>query len=323
MTLPRTAAQVLSGHVRLEVRCIDRVLLTFRQPRLQYGQGIHGFFCHHRGNQFVSSALMLPMTERFAADIRHYIDARGLDLIRFAKGQSKDQIARRYLAGHDGGEQILFAGVAQEKTRIWRTRQRRDAVTGKRYPWLCQEQAMVNHWYFYGFDAGFGPFYIKFCGYFPYTGQIYLNGHEYAKRQCARAGIGFTALDNAFGSASDPAAVQRICDGLTDQKIYRFAGKWLARLPHPFTVEDEQADYCWQLSVAAGRVLHHHGAGPARLRPDLLRAADPGQHRHRPPGQGQHCLRSQDPAARQEPYPRHLPDPGDHQRRLPLSVPVL
>ena len=79
MTLPRTAAQVLSGHVTLEIRCIDRVLLTFRQPRLQYGQGIHGFFCHHRGNQFVSSALMRPMTERFAADIRHYIDARGLD----------------------------------------------------------------------------------------------------------------------------------------------------------------------------------------------------------------------------------------------------
>ncbi len=87
MTLPRTAAQVLSGHVRLEIRCIDRVLLTFRQPRLQYGQGIHGFFCHHRGNQFVSSALMRPMTERFAADIRHYIDVRGLDLVRFAKGQ--------------------------------------------------------------------------------------------------------------------------------------------------------------------------------------------------------------------------------------------
>ena len=147
------------------------------------------------------------------------------------------------------GSSILFAGVAQEKTRIWRTRQRTDAVTGKRYPWLCQEQAMVNHWYFYGFDADFGPFHIKFCGYFPYTGQSTVNGHEYAKRQWLKAGIGFTALDNAFGAVSDPDAVQRICDGLTDQKIYRFAGKRLARLPHPFTAEDEQADYRWQLSV--------------------------------------------------------------------------
>ena len=95
MTLPRTVAEVLSGHVTLEVRCTDRVLLTFRQPRLQYGQGIHGFFCHHRGNQFASSALMMPMTEHFAADIRHYIDTRlVVDLVRFAKGQSKDQVAQ-------------------------------------------------------------------------------------------------------------------------------------------------------------------------------------------------------------------------------------
>jgi hypothetical protein len=96
--------------VMLEVRCIDRVMLTFRQPRLQYGQGIHNFFCQHRGNRFVSSALMLPMTERFTADIRHYIDTRRLDLVRFAKGQSKDQVAKEYLAGHHGGECILFAG---------------------------------------------------------------------------------------------------------------------------------------------------------------------------------------------------------------------
>ena len=145
MTLPRAAAGVLSGHVRLEVRCIDRMMLTFRQPRLQYGQGIHNFFCQHRGNRFASSALMLPVTERFAADIRHYIDTRRLDLVRFAKGQSKDQLAKEYLAGHDGGECILFVGVAQEKTRVWRTAQRRDPATGKRYPWLYQEQAMAGH----------------------------------------------------------------------------------------------------------------------------------------------------------------------------------
>ena len=158
MTLPRTAAEVLSGHVTLEVRCIDRMMLTFRQPRLQYGQGIHGFFCQHRGNRFVSSALMLPMTERFTAGIRHYIDTGRLDLVRFAKGQSKDQVAKEYLAGHDGGECILFVGVAQEKTRVWRTARRRDPATGKPYPWLYQDQAMASHWYFYGFDADFGPY---------------------------------------------------------------------------------------------------------------------------------------------------------------------
>ena len=148
MTLPRTAAEVLSGHVMLEVRCIDRVMLTFRQPRLQYGQGICNFFCQHRGNRFVSSALMLPMTGHFAADIHHCIDTRRLDLVRFARGQSKDQVAKGYLAGKSGGDQILFVGAAREKTRVWRTARRRDPATGKPYPWLYQEQAMAGRWYF-------------------------------------------------------------------------------------------------------------------------------------------------------------------------------
>ena len=167
MTLPRTAAEVLSGHVMLEVRCIDRVMLTFRQPRLQYGQGICNFFCQHRGNRFVSSALMLPMTARFGADIRHYIDTRRLDLVRFAKGQSKDQVAREYLAGHHGGECILFVGVAQEKNRVWRTAQRRDRATGKRYPWLYQEPAMAGHWYFYGSRRRFRPVPYQVLRLFP------------------------------------------------------------------------------------------------------------------------------------------------------------
>jgi hypothetical protein len=97
-----------------------------------------------------------------------------------------------------------------------------------------------------------------------------VNGHEYAKQQCLKEGIAFTALDNAFGTVGDPAAVQRICDGLTDQKIYRFAGKWLARLPQPFTRADEDADYRWQLSDGQARVLRHHGPGPAGERADLL-----------------------------------------------------
>ena len=58
---------------------------------------------------------MRPMAERFAADIRHYIDVRGLDLFRFAKGEDQDQVAREYLAGHDGGEQILFAGWPRKR----------------------------------------------------------------------------------------------------------------------------------------------------------------------------------------------------------------
>ena len=121
MTLPRTAAQVLSSHVTFEIRSVDRMLLTLRQPRLQYGSGIQGFFCRHRGWRYVSTKLMLPMTQAFAAEIHHYITSRDLDLIPFGRQDRKDDIAKEYLTEHDGGERILFVGRAQERALAWRT----------------------------------------------------------------------------------------------------------------------------------------------------------------------------------------------------------
>lgn len=44
----------------------------------------------------------------------------------------------------------------------------------------------------------FGPFFLKFCSYFPYNAKLCVNGHEWAKRQAGQAGLGFIALDNAL-----------------------------------------------------------------------------------------------------------------------------
>ena len=72
----------------------------------------------------------------------------------------------------------------------------------------------VTCYYFYLWDEDFGPAFIKVCAYFPYPAKIWVNGHEWAKRQAARAGIGFTALSNGFAACDDPAALQAICDRL-------------------------------------------------------------------------------------------------------------
>jgi hypothetical protein len=108
---------------------------------------------------------------------------------------------------------------------------------------------IVNHYYFYGVDDDFGPFFLKFCSYFPYTARLCINGNEYAKRQAAKAGIAFEALDNGFASTSDPQAVQAICDGLTEEQIDALLRKWLARLPHPYTAADRAAGYRYEVSI--------------------------------------------------------------------------
>jgi hypothetical protein len=48
---------------------------------------------------------------------------------------------------------------------------------------------LVNHYYFYCVDENFGPFFLKFCSYFPYTAKLCINGHEYLKRQLAKWGV--------------------------------------------------------------------------------------------------------------------------------------
>src|SRR5438874_12533252 len=96
-----------------------------------------------------------------------------------------------------------------------RTERRRSRVTGATYPWIVESTAMVNHYYFYCVDEDFGPFFLKFCSYFPYNAKLCINGHEYLKRQLAKRGVAF--------------------------KIDRLLRKWLKRLPHPFPTRDRAA----------------------------------------------------------------------------------
>jgi len=249
MTLPRCVADVVADHVRLEIECIDRMYLNVFVPELQRTGQVIGFLMRHRGFPIASTALVAPMSRQFVSAICDFAAAHDVPLIHFAKGQRKDDVMHEHLASFTGQEGIVFIGVAQEKAHIFRTERRRNPVTGAAYPWIVTATGIVNHYYFYGVDDDFGPFFLKFCSYFPYTARLCINGHEYAKRQAAKTGIGFTALDNGFAGASDPAAVQAICDGLTEDKIDALLRKWLARLPHPFTAADRAAGYRYELSV--------------------------------------------------------------------------
>ena len=92
---------------------------------------------------------------------------------------------------------MVLIGVAQEKAYAWRGW--RDGGNDAHPHFEFGRQAVfVNHYYFYIYDREWGPAFIKTNAYAPYPVWVYLNGHEWAKRQAARAGIEFRALDNGF-----------------------------------------------------------------------------------------------------------------------------
>ena len=78
----------------------------------------------------------------------------------------------------------------------------------------------VTCYYFYVWDDEFGPAFVKIGSYFPYPIKVWLNGHEWAKRQATH---GRDRLDRRWRTGS-PAATTRpgcrqICDRLGPAQI--------------------------------------------------------------------------------------------------------
>jgi len=98
-------------------------------------------------------------------------------------------------------------------------------------------------------DVDFGPAFVKISAYFPYPVKVWLNGHEWAKRQATQAGTGWTPLANGFAACDDPVGLQQICDQLGPVQIQAFFDRWMGRLPLPLTTADQALGYWWELSM--------------------------------------------------------------------------
>jgi len=247
--IAQSVAEIVSRHVQLTVDGIDRMYLNVYVPGLQYELGIVRFFREHRGQPLPSAALMSPMTRTFVAALEDFVARHEIPLVQFEKGQRKDTVMAEHLRRFGREEGVVFVGKAQENTPVFRTERRQSPKTGRAYPWIVRRSAMVNNYYIYAVDRDFGPFFLKFCSYFPFNAKLCLNGHEYAKRQLAQEGIAFEALDNGVLKCADPKRLQTICNGLSAAKIDALLRKWLRLLPHPFTGADRKAGYRYDISI--------------------------------------------------------------------------
>jgi hypothetical protein len=248
MIVRQSVADLLENHVTFELECIDRMYLNAYVPSVQSGAGFVWFLKTQLGCRVPSTAMIAPQSRAFAEAFERFARAQGVDLVTFAKGERKDDVAQRYLAGFTKAEGVLFVGKAQEKASVFRTEKRTDAQ-GKKYPWIVRSTAMVNHYYVYILDRDLGPLFLKFCTYFPYPAKLCLNGHEWLKRQLTRQHLRFEPLDNGLRSAASPARVQAIADQFDAATIETAFRKWLARVPHPFTPAQRAAGYRYQLSI--------------------------------------------------------------------------
>ena len=87
---------------------------------------------------------------------------------------------------------------------------------GKGRPRLAFKRRPQRVLYYYHLDREFGLMHVRLETWFPYTVQVYVNGHDWLARQMLKRRLGFVQHDNAFTQLDDPEAAQQLAD--------RFAG---------------------------------------------------------------------------------------------------
>ena len=244
-----TVNDVLDGHVGLDLECMDRIYLNGYVPNLQVSGQVASFMTAHLGCPVPSPAIMEKIGTAFRRAVDRFADDNKIPVVRFGKDDRKIDRMRPYLARQEatGRAGVAAIGVAQEFAPVFlATKKGAGAAV-----WFSftKAQRRVTCYYFYLWDDDFGPAFVKVCAYFPYPMKIWVNGHQWAKPQATKAGIGFTELSDGFATCTDPAALQAICDRLGPGTIQVFAERWWSILPLPLTEHERAAGYWWELSM--------------------------------------------------------------------------
>ncbi len=244
-----SALSVLQDHTVLECRSLDRLYLNAYIPELQRPETVKRFLERER-TPIASPALFQARSDAFVKDLRAYAEAHGAPWITFERGERKEDRMKPLFAA---AEQRLLpglvaVGVAQERSSGWKGAKRALDRGGFTFG-FSRVSVYVNQYYCYLWDADWGPSFIKLSGYAPWGGRVWLNGHEWAKRQLARRGVGFASLDNGFRSVDDTALLDELTDSLGADEIRAYFARWMAQLPQPLTAEDRAAGYGYALSM--------------------------------------------------------------------------
>ena len=245
-----TVNDLLDGQVALDIECMDRIYLNGYVPSLQVGGQVVSFMTRHLGYPIPSPAIMEKIGTRFRRSVTRFAETEHIPVVRFKKGERKIETMRRHLSAQakTGRSGVAAIGIAQEYQNVFAANQRQ---APNDVPWFSFTKAdrRVTCFYFYLWDEQFGPGFIKVCAYFPYPIKVWLNGHEWAKREALAAGIDFTPLSNGFATCADPTGLQQICDRLGPSQIQAFFDHWLGILPLPLTDADRAQGYWWELSM--------------------------------------------------------------------------
>lgn len=103
-------------------------------------------------------------------------------------------------------------------------------VPGKGRPQIVNAGRKCLCLYYYFLDRELGLLHVRIQTWFPFTMQIYLNGHGWLARKLEQHDITFEMVGNAFLSIEDPERAQRIANRFVKKKWPRILSAFSRRV---------------------------------------------------------------------------------------------
>jgi hypothetical protein len=144
-------ADVIEGHVVLNVRCLDRLNLNGYVPNLQVSGQVVSFMTAHLKNPIPSPAIMEQIGTRFRNGVERFAAANQVPVFRFGKDDRKQTVMAPFLArqaanGVSGVAAIGGPGVQ----RVWTGTRSSDRGDTGNYVWhsfaRTQRRVTARHW---------------------------------------------------------------------------------------------------------------------------------------------------------------------------------
>jgi hypothetical protein len=225
--------------------------------------------------------------------IDHTLRIKRKDFPAFAEGKAEHLVAHaKDLAARHGAPYVYLQGRHRKEDLVQEQIRARRLGEGLVCVLCCQETCRTvklrygdgrprlvfalrpqRVLYFYFLDAQFGLRHVRVQTWFPFTAQVYVNGHDWLARQLHAAGVGFVQHDNAFTQLDNPGKAQALADRFPRLGWVKILDRW-ARQVNPLLGEPwlQGQGYYWVIDQAeySTDVLFQDRHALAELYPPLL-----------------------------------------------------
>src|SRR5262245_6254602 len=208
--------------------------------------------------------------ERLVAHAKDLATRHGAPCVYLQGRHRKEDLVRQQIRDRRLSEGLVCILCCQETCRTIKLRY------GDGRPRLVFAFRPQRVLYCYFLDPQFGLRHVRVQTWFPFTTQVYVNGHDWLARPLHAAAVGFVQHDNAFTQLDNPGKAQALADRFPRLGWVKILDRW-ARQVNPLLGEPwlQGPGYYWVIDQAeySTDLLFKDRHALAELYPRLLEHA--------------------------------------------------